>query len=173
MYFFDPMGGNRRRALVRDRLVHAGHLVGDAAQATGRDVRNRTSGLVARTRRTRAKEPVDDHVLVERVRAQLGRVVSHPRAIEVDAEDGVVTLRGPVLQSEVVRLCDAVARVGGVWEVVDALDTHESAENIPSLQGGIEVPRVRRRWSPTTQLMTALAATAGVGLVARTAATRH
>ena len=101
--FFDPSGGGRRRAHVRDWVVHAGHRVSDAAGATSRDVANRTAGVAARIRSSRQREPVDDHVLTERVRAQLGRVVSHPRAIDVSVSDGVVTLRGQILQSEVER----------------------------------------------------------------------
>jgi len=175
MYLLDPVGGARRRAIVRDQFVHAGHLIGDCADATRRDVSNRTAGAIARMRGARRHDLVDDAVLVERVRAQLGRMVSHPRAIDVEAIDGIVTLRGPILQSEVSRLCNAVARVPGVKELVDELDAHETAENIPALQGGSELPSMwNRQWSPTTQLVTALAATAGVGLIAAAAAaTRH
>jgi len=56
---------------------------------------------IARPARCRASAaqwddtPVDDDVLVERVRAHLGRAVSHPHAVDVGAADGVVTLRGP------------------------------------------------------------------------------
>lgn len=175
MYYLDPTGGSRRRALLRDQVVHAGHLIGDAADATRRDVANRASGAVARVRGERDEAHVDDRVLVERVRARLGRAVSHPRAIDVDALDGIVTLRGPILESEVSTLCSTVARVRGVREVVDELDAHQTAEGIPSLQGGAELPGMwNRHWSPTTQLFTALAATAGVGLLARAAtSTRH
>lgn len=173
MYFLDPTGGGRRRALMRDQFVHASHRVTDAADATRRDLANRATGAVARIRRARRDGPVDDSVLVERVRSHLGRSVSHPRAIDVDARDGVVTLRGPILQSEVASLCNAVARVKGVREVVDELQAYESSDNVPALQGGAELPSMwNRQWSPTTQLVTALAATAGVGLIAA-AATRH
>jgi hypothetical protein len=47
MYFFDPVSGNRRRALLRDQLVHARHEVGDYAEGTAKDLRNRAQGLVA------------------------------------------------------------------------------------------------------------------------------
>ena len=175
MYFLDPNGGGRRRALVRDKIVHAGHLAEEAAGATGRDLTNRASGMAARLRGITDQAPVDDRILVERVRAQLGRVVSHPSAIEVDAADGVVTLRGPVLRHEVGRLCRSVSRVKGVCEVVDQLDAHETATNVPALQGEGSMPASmwQREWSPTTRMVTALVATAGVGLLARAAATRH
>lgn len=47
MYFFDPVSGNRRRALLRDQLVHARHEVGDFAEGTAKDLRNRAQGVVA------------------------------------------------------------------------------------------------------------------------------
>ena len=170
MYFLDPNGGGRRRALVRDKVVHAGHVVSETADATSRDVANRVAGVAARIRGARHREPVDDRVLAERIRAQLGRVVSHPRAIDVDVSDGVVTMRGAILQSEVERMCDAVAHISGVREVVDELDAHTSAEHVPALQGGREQAGPwHRPWSPTRQLVTCLAATAGLGLIATAA----
>jgi hypothetical protein len=173
MYFLDPNGGGRRRALVRDKVVHAGHVVSETADATSRDVANRVAGVTARIRGARHNGPVDDRVLAERIRAQLGRVVSHPRAIDANVSDGVVTLRGAILQSEVERLCEAVVRIGGVREVVDELDAYTSAENVPALQGGHEQAGIRHRpWSPTKQLVTCLAATAGLGLIATAAAAR-
>ena len=50
MYFFDPVSGNRRRALLRDQLVHARHEIGDYAEGTAKDLRNRAYGLVAEAR---------------------------------------------------------------------------------------------------------------------------
>ena len=38
MYLLDPDLGNRRRALMRDQLVRAGHVTGDAVDVTSRDV---------------------------------------------------------------------------------------------------------------------------------------
>jgi hypothetical protein len=50
MYFFDPDSGKRRRALLRDQLVHARHEIGDYAEDTTKDLRNRAYGLVAEAR---------------------------------------------------------------------------------------------------------------------------
>ena len=50
MYFFDPVSGRRRRALARDQLVHARHEIGDYAEDTTKDLRNRAYGLVAEAR---------------------------------------------------------------------------------------------------------------------------
>jgi osmotically-inducible protein OsmY len=173
MYFMDPTAGARRRARLRDRLVHAGRAAGEAASATRTDVANRASGLAARMRRMREARPVDDRTLTERVRARLGRVVSHPRAIDVSAANGVITLRGTILRDEIEGLCRAVSRMDGVSEVIDALDVHDEPVHVPALQRGRTTPAAwRALGSPTGRMMTALAATAGAGLLAR-AVTRH
>ena len=170
MYFLDPERGRRRRALVRDQITHSANISADAVGATGRDLTHRATGAVARVRGSWRRGPVDDAVLIERVRAQLGRWVSHPRAIDVEAVDGCVTLHGPILQAEVKPLLHAVARVRGVCDVVNALEEHKDAENVPSLQGGstphIPQPDIwQREWSPTTRLAvgTTGAALAGYG----------
>lgn len=168
MFFLDPAQGRRRRALVRDQCVRAGHLTRDAAEATGRDMANRASGVAARLRRTANPTPVDDQVLVERVRAQMGRAVSHPRAIDVSSAGGVVTLSGPIPEAEVDALCKAVCRVKGVTDVVNRLDVRSDASSAPSLPGGGSALRKwQGSWTPTTRMVTALLATAGAGLIAR------
>jgi hypothetical protein len=50
MYFFDPVSGKRRRALLRDQMAHAQHELGDYAEGTAKDLRNRAQGLVAEAR---------------------------------------------------------------------------------------------------------------------------
>ena len=50
MYFFDPVSGRRRRALVRDQLVHAQKQIADTAQAKAKHLRNLAQGTVAEAR---------------------------------------------------------------------------------------------------------------------------
>jgi hypothetical protein len=174
MYYLDPERGRRRRALVRDRVAHAARVTGDAAGATRRDMAHRTSGTVAAIRGRLSREPVDDQVLVERVRARLGRLVSHPHALDVFAANGAVTLRGPILQHEVNRLMSAVARVAGVRDVISDLQEHKEPGNIPSLQGGStpgepEPDILHRNWSPTTRV---IAGSSGIALAAYGASRR-
>src|SRR5437763_3328307 len=101
MFLFDPNRGRRRRALIRDKFVRAARRTREAAGATGRDLTLRTSGLAVEARSRFAPEAADDRVICERVRADLGRVASHPRAIRVASNGGIVTLTGDVLASEV------------------------------------------------------------------------
>lgn len=161
---FDSERGRRRRAMLRDKVVSAGHTVADAAETTARDVRNRTRGTIASLRsRWRAETP-DDRVLAERVRARLGGVGTHPGAIEVDARDGVVMLCGPVLEADVAAVVRAVAAVPGVGAVDDQLDVHAAPGDVPGLQGagarrrgGQRFELLQRQWSPTARLLTGAA----------------
>src|SRR3954464_6951944 len=90
-YLFDPMSGNRRRKHVADTIVHYTNETGGTAAAIGRDLRNRTRGIVAGVQRKIRPVAADDRVLQARVRAAIGRVASRPRAITVSARSGHVT----------------------------------------------------------------------------------
>lgn len=157
MYFLDPQSGRRRCALARDQFVRLSHEGGNAARVVARDASNRAAGLWAEAKGTATGRTPDDRTLAERVRSQLGRCVSHPRAVAVAAENGTITLSGPILTSEVEGLLSCVRTVSGVSRVENRLEAHDRAENVPALQGG--APRTGRRgeffqarWSPTLRL---------------------
>lgn len=158
MYYFDPSRGRYRRALVGDQLVHAGRESRRAARVVTRDFYNRARGTAATLRSTLMPASVDDAVLEARTRACLGRVVSHPASIYVEAREGVVTLSGPILEDEIPLVMHCVERVHGVREVRDELEAHEEPGNVPGLQGGSRRRGLRRapfeqaNWSPTERL---------------------
>ena len=133
-YVLDPISGRRRRALVRDKVIRAGHRTREAAEGAALDVSNRARGLAAEARSALRPETVDDVRLIERVRAELGRVANHPRLIEVSAMGGAVTLRGPILADEADRIVREVRSVSGVNAIYDRLDRHATPD-IPALQG--------------------------------------
>jgi hypothetical protein len=137
MYLFDPRQGHRRRALARDKAVHLLRTSGRAIDVTSRDASHRAYGVVSAARSYFRPGRPGDEVLVARVRSQLGRVSSHPRAIEVTAHDGRVTLHGPILVDEVDPLLSSVRRIKGVEFVENQLEPHTRREDIPNLQGGI------------------------------------
>jgi uncharacterized membrane protein len=159
MYFLDPNSGRRRRARTRDRMVHAARVVNEGAQVTARDAVHRAQGAWAEAKRLFShEEQVADDVLVGRVRAELGRVVSHPHAIEVMASGGHVALTGPILSHEVRPLLKVLRRVGGVRAVSDQLTVYSDPSHVSSLQGG--EPRTGERfellqenWSPAARVM--------------------
>jgi hypothetical protein len=168
-YMFDPSRGRRRRALVADQVRRASGKTRDAIDATMCDMRNRAVGMVAATRGRLATDDADDATLIARVRAKLGRVCSHPRAIDVEADAGTVTLRGPLLSRELDTVLGAVAAVRGVRSLDNQLEPHASAEGVPSLQGegnvaGPTLDLLQRNWAPATQALVAAAGLAATGI---------
>jgi uncharacterized membrane protein len=175
MYLFDPSRGARRRALARDRATHLYHRASHLLDKASRDVRYRVQGLSAGARRLgRHEEHVPDDLLVQRVRSHMGRVVSHPHAVDVEARDGSITLSGLILAGDVPSLLACVAEVPGVSSIENHLEVHGEADGIPSLQGGhrragVRFELARDEWSPTTRIaMGALGASLVIaGLVKR------
>ncbi len=167
MYLFDPVSGRRRRARLRDQLVSAASDLRTAIDTGGRDLAHRMQGTLAVARSAYNGSRVNDSVLVERVRAVLGRVVSHPGAIDVGVSNGRVILSGTVLADEFQPLLRAVRATHGVEAVQDKLSVHESSKGVSALQGGRprhppRFPFLRERWSPAARLV---GSTAG-GMVA-------
>ena len=165
----DPARGGRRRALIRDKVARGTRVTGEALDATMQDVANRARGMTAAARGRVWREDVDDQRLLERVRSRLGRVCSHPHAIDVEVAEGEVTLRGPVMAGEVRRLIDTAGSVRGVHAVINRLEPHDTADGIPSLQGqgrvaGSRFDLFQPTWAPATRALVGVAALAAGGL---------
>jgi uncharacterized membrane protein len=160
MYLFDPQFGNRRRSLIRDQATSLLRQSDTFIEKAGRDIRNRARGVLAETTgKLSDHKGASDWVLEERVRANIGRITRHPGSVEVTADQGRVTLSGPILKEEVDRVVSGASKTRGVKEINNRLEVHESAENIPGLQGHSERPEPRpellqENWSPTARLVT-------------------
>lgn len=115
MYYLDPELGARRRALLAS-LVREGFP----------DERHAGRGRFARrTPLVRAHgDPRSDAELRERVRAALDHMVSHPRALHVSVDNGVVRLSGRVLAAEREGVLEQVQRIPGVRRLVDTVTAH-------------------------------------------------
>jgi osmotically-inducible protein OsmY len=164
-YILDPNRGNYRRAIVRDKVTRATRITRDGLSTTARDVGNRMRGIAAATNGRLYSEDVSDERLVERVRAKLGRACSHPRAIDVFARDGEVTMRGPILAHEVEGVIALTSSVRGVRQVINELEAHASSEGVPSLQGDGRVAEpawdiLQHRWAPATKALVSVSALA-------------
>lgn len=161
MYLWDPRLGRRRRALTRDKMVHAARLAGRSLDVSARDMSHRIQGLAHEMGSARREKTVPDEVLVARVRSRLGRVCSHPHAVRVEAANGVVTLSGPILREEARGVLRAIRRVPGVKEIFDNLEEYKTRGEISALQGGSRRPGQRvdvmqSNWSPATRLVMGL-----------------
>ena len=161
MYLLDPDRGKRRRAEIRNKAKHLNRVAIQAAGKTERDLRNHLRGVVAEMGSLVRSVEVADVVLEARIRSKLGRIVSHPHAIEVKVIDGRVILTGPILAAEVVPLLKVISGTAGVKSIENLLDLHENAADIPALQGGKQRGGERfgpfkTTWSPTTRLVAGL-----------------
>lgn len=154
-YLFDPDRGGRRRAIIRDKFVHQSVSKRDALHIMLRDFANRSRGLSRRVQRRLDRSSVGDEILIERVRAEMGRHVSHFHAIDIQCDNGTVRLSGPILASEIQDCIWHARMVPGVKHVVNALESHASSENIPQLQGPVQAI-VQQRWTPATSLVMAV-----------------
>lgn len=103
-YFFDPQSGARRRAMARDRAL----------------------AFVQRAKQLKAKEKVadpNDATLARKVETEIFRDPDVPKArIDVNAEDGVVILRGEVENETLIKdLEERTRSVQGVKGVENLL----------------------------------------------------
>jgi osmotically-inducible protein OsmY len=158
MYLFDPNRGRTRRAIVRDKAASLYSASGEAVARTTQDLRNRAAGVAAGTKSMLKSEPASDHKLVARVRSKMGRYVSHPHAVHVEANNGNVTLRGSILSHEAGKFLRCVKSIPGVQSVDNQLDVQGAGSSNPSLQRestrtGENWDFMNKNWSPTTRMM--------------------
>jgi len=168
MYLLDPDRGKRRRALLRDKFVWAQRKTAECIEVTSRDLSNRAQGIASGIQSRFKSKEVEDSVLVDRVRSKLGRIVSHPSALAVAAENGNVTLSGPILEAEADNVLSCVKWIPGVNDITNNLEVHKEAGNHPALQGGRErqgsqFEFLQESWSPAARLV---AGVAGASLAA-------
>ncbi len=138
MYILDPDRGNRRRALARDKILHGFRRARENANKQARNAWHNLYGSVAETRAKMrdATSEFDDELLAERVRAQLGHVIEHPGGLDIRVDDGCAIISGPVLDGEKEKIESRLHEIRGLWNWKLDVQAHESAGNIPSLQGG-------------------------------------
>ena len=118
-FFFDPNNGRRRRALAVDRT--GGFFRGRARQAerAGRAVAAEAYGVSEKVQHLR-EEPkeFDDVTLARKVETEIFRDADVPMGqINVNAQEGVVQLRGEVPTAQMID--DLVARARNVQGVRD------------------------------------------------------
>ncbi|HEU5174789.1 MAG TPA: BON domain-containing protein [Gemmatimonadaceae bacterium] len=134
MYFLDPNRGARRRHVFADKALSVARDIQRGVRDTTMASRHRAAGKLAELRAQMGDEDVSDERLVARVRAELGHHVERARPIEVAAEEGVVTLRGPVQEAEVSDVIAAVGKVRGVQRVENLLVVQPHVDSAPPMQ---------------------------------------
>ncbi len=134
-FFFDPVRGNYRQALLRDKIVRFKNTTIHYGSKLSRDWRNRSMGLLSRSKKIISTEDIiQDEVLQARVRSKFGRIIGHPKSLYVLAHDGVVTLSGPILKKEVSGLIKCVKKVAGVNRIINNLTVYQTNQGVSALQ---------------------------------------
>lgn len=131
VYYYDPTRGEARRLRLREQLDTVGRRGEAALEELGQQMglQPRQSGMPVAP-----EGPLSDEALAERVRAELGRACSHPKALIVSAREGIVTIAGPILAREVDNLLHTVEDVRGVMHVENRLNVYDQPGDIPALQ---------------------------------------
>ena len=141
IYLFDPQSGPRRRKMAADQATRIVNDCGRAFRQSGRyvnDILNRSRGLAHETRsRFASTEPVSPETLMQRVRSEMGHVVTNASAISVMANnDGDITLTGRILTSELDALLSTVNKVPGVNQIINRLDAQDTPEAVAGGDAG-------------------------------------
>ncbi len=128
-YFFDPHSGNRRRAMARDRIGaffrRGAQTTADRVQTSTQMATDKARGVAAQAKRAAQPEQSapNDQALADRVKSEIFRPDDVPKgSINVNAEEGIVYLRGEVKRPEDMKaLVEAARKVDGVRGVENLL----------------------------------------------------
>jgi len=147
MFFLDPQRGAHRRRLAVDKATSIVNRTGRTFCQVGRDIRNRATGYAHQARSmVEMEDAVSAEQLLQRVRSEMGHVVSHASAIQVMTDNhGRVTLHGKVLASEADKLAATVKGVAGVNEVINLLavkNTEQEMLDQSATTGSQAVPQM-------------------------------
>jgi hypothetical protein len=132
-YFLDPRSGRRRRALVRDRTRGAVRRRRRLIRRQAHYEAGKVAGLRhALSHRDHGAADLDDVSLVRKVESELFRDRTLPKgAISINADRGIVVLRGQIDDAEQIRQIErAVRKIAGVREVENLL--HASSVPAPA-----------------------------------------
>jgi osmotically-inducible protein OsmY len=133
MYFLDSQSGRRRRHVTRDKAISVGRHAGRRGRKLVHHAASDARGYFERARHARGRGgELDDQTLVDKVESIVFRDRDVPKGqINVNAENGVVFLRGEVERAELVDALEArVRKVKGVRGVENLL--HARATPAPS-----------------------------------------
>jgi osmotically-inducible protein OsmY len=126
-YFFDANSGARRRAMLRDRTLAFFRRGARKSERAGRAVAAEAYGVTQKVQHLKEEDkgPIDDVTLTRKVETEIFREADVPKGqINVNAEHGVVYLRGEVESPDMISDLEKQARkVQGVSDVRNLLHT--------------------------------------------------
>ena len=141
-YFLDRTAGRRRRHTARDRAMSRLRRGERRAALRARRAESRALGIARRTvnaARRGQREPLDEAALAHKVESELYRRARVPKGqISINAEDGIVFLRGVIDRQQDIERIGAVARqIAGVRDV-------ETLIHLPGTPAPASRPRSER-----------------------------
>ncbi|MGH8916700.1 MAG: BON domain-containing protein [Acidimicrobiia bacterium] len=122
-YLLDPDMGRTRRAKLADQSRALARKVADRTEARARYQQGVARGaLHTLSRPFRPRIEIDDDTLLQKVRSEaLGPWSGRAQGVEVDIDNGIVTLTGSAEPASVDELIHRVERVDGVGSVVNRI----------------------------------------------------
>jgi hypothetical protein len=126
-FFLDPQSGKRRRHVAVDRVAALMRHRAADADRRARYMAGQAKGMAHRVTSSDGRDPseLNDTALARKVETEIFRGADVPKgSINVNAENGVIYLRGEVKQPEQVeKLGQAAREIDGVREVKNLLHT--------------------------------------------------
>jgi len=122
-YFFDPVSGRRRRALLRDKTSSFVRTSAEQAERKQRYYAGKAEGLKHEVLGRTDGDVPNDQMLAQKIRSEVLRHYDSSH-INVNVENGVAVLRGQLSRPDEIRaLVRDVERVPGVRDVRSLLHT--------------------------------------------------
>jgi osmotically-inducible protein OsmY len=126
-YFLDPQSGRQRRNVARDRLLASFRRTARRTERMGHGVAAEAHGVTQKVTHLKEEEKPqpDDATLAHKVESEIFRDADVPKGqINVNAQEGVVQLRGEVPRPELIDdLVEKARKVQGVRDVENLLHT--------------------------------------------------
>jgi gas vesicle protein len=123
-FFLDPVSGKRRRRVAKDWTVARFRDLSQQGGRVGRSIAARSAGTIQSIRHRRdAGLPENDQVLAHKVQSELFQKIDLSSGqIVINAEEGLVILRGQVEQADDIAAIEMqVRRIEGVRDVSNLL----------------------------------------------------
>jgi osmotically-inducible protein OsmY len=128
-YLFDPDNGRRRRKVLADKAGKYARQAGSQAQGAGAQAQGLKEKAAHRAEQE--KPQPDDVTLARKVETEIFRDADVPKGqVNVNAEDGVVYLRGEVEPDLIEELASRAHTVQGVLGVENLL--HAPGQEAPA-----------------------------------------
>jgi BON domain len=125
-WFLDPQSGARRRNMTRDRTLAFFRRGGRTGARLGRSVAAEGYGVAQKATHLREQpKDFDDATLKAKVETEIFRDADAPKgAVDVNAQGGIVQLRGEVQTPELIQeLVQRTRKVQGVRDVENLMHT--------------------------------------------------